>query len=190
MVATTSRGSVFVYFRSTTPTEDSNHHYDLYIFRFGNPNLNLYLWLLLGGRVDSTYICIYTQWILWRSLAIGVVQVVVVGVVGASSRKWHPFSFGVCCSNSPHRKMPPRIFRVGSNFSTCDLPGVTLPPILPKKAGTVRNFLPGWKTEKTRWLGGGNSNDIFGIFTPKLPHFDLRIFFRWVETQPPTRYIC
>ena len=56
-----------------------------------------------------------------------------------------PFHLGFAVATH-HTENTPRICRVGSNFSTCDLPGVTLPPILPKKAG-----LKDRKNKMARW---------------------------------------
>ena len=46
---------------SLAPNQDSSHQLDYYIFRLGNPNLNLYLprASILGGLVDPNYAYIY-----------------------------------------------------------------------------------------------------------------------------------
>ena len=40
---------------SYLPTQDASHHQDDITFFIGNPELNLYMPLLLGERVDPTY---------------------------------------------------------------------------------------------------------------------------------------
>ena len=46
------------------PPPSNSHHQDYYIFRIGNPNLNLHLPLLLRGGVDPNYIAFFVGLIL------------------------------------------------------------------------------------------------------------------------------
>ena len=61
----------------------------------------------------------------------------------------------------------------------------------------IRHLVFSWGCAESVWSLGIQSLsmwlfDMFSIFTPNLgkifTQFDLRIFFRWVETQPPSSY--